>query len=112
MKRKKFGPLKLFDYKPTIIAEAGVNHGCKINLALKYVKSAKNGFADAIKFQTYKAEKLVSKNSPAYWDIEEEKINSQYKLFKKFDKFNFEDYLKIFFECKKKIFFICPQYLI
>lgn len=102
MKRTKFGPLKLYDYKPTIIAEAGVNHGCKINLAIKYVKSAKKGLADAIKFQTYKAEKLVSKNSPAYWDTEEEKINSQYKLFKKFDRFNFEDYLKIFSECKKK----------
>jgi len=107
MKKKKFGPLKLFNYKPTIIAEAGVNHGCNIKLALKYVKDAKEGFADAIKFQTYKADKLVSKNSPAYWDTKEEKINSQYKLFKKFDKFQKVDYLKIFSECKKnKILFM------
>ena len=102
MKKKKFGPLKLYDYKPTIIAEAGVNHGCDIKLALKYVKDAKEGFADAIKFQTYKAEKLVSRNSPAYWDIKEEKTNSQYKLFKKLDKFQKSDYLKIFSACKKK----------
>ena len=29
----------------------------------------KKGGADAVKFQTYKAELLASKNSPAYWDI-------------------------------------------
>ena len=102
MKKKKFGSLKLFDYKPTIIAEAGVNHMCNMQLALKYVKDAKDGLADAIKFQTYKADKLVSKNSPAYWDIKEEKTNSQFELFKKYDKFEYSDYLKIFSECKKK----------
>lgn len=102
MKKKKFGTLKLFDFKPTIIAEAGVNHMCDMKLALKYVKDAKDGLADAIKFQTYKADKLVSKNSPAYWDIKEEKTNSQFKLFKKYDKFEYSDYLKIFSECKKK----------
>ena len=37
--KKKFGALKLYDFKPTIIAEAGVNHGCNINLALPYQAS-------------------------------------------------------------------------
>lgn len=102
MKFRNFGGIKLFNYKPTIIAEAGVNHGCNIKLALKYIKYAKEGFADAIKFQTYKAEKLVSKNSPAYWDTNEEKTKSQYELFKKFDKFKYNDYLTLYRQCKKK----------
>ena len=105
--KKNFGALKLYDFKPTIIAEAGVNHGCNITLALNYIKIAKKADADAIKFQTYKAEKLVSKISPAYWDTKEEKITSQYKLFKKYDKFNIKDYKKLFLKCKKnKILFM------
>jgi sialic acid synthase SpsE len=30
---KKFGPLPLYNYRPTIIAEAGVNHGGNLKLA-------------------------------------------------------------------------------
>lgn len=101
-KNIKFGVLKLHSFKPTIIAEAGVNHGCKIELALKYIEIAKKAKADAIKFQTYKAEKLVSKISPAYWDTNEEKILSQYKLFKKYDRFNYIDYKKLYIKCKKE----------
>ena len=78
----KFGNLKLYPDRPTIIAEAGVNHGCSIKLAKKYVNLVSKAKADAIKFQTYKAELIASKNSPAYWDTSEEKTKSQYKLFK------------------------------
>jgi sialic acid synthase SpsE len=99
---KKFGPLKLYKNKPTIIAEAGVNHECNFSLALKYIKLAKEAGVDAIKFQTYKAERLVSKISPAYWDTNKEKTKSQFKLFKKFDKFDFKDYHKLFLRCKKE----------
>lgn len=74
------------------IAEAGVNHENKINLAEKIIKEAKIGGADSIKFQTYKAEKIASKNSPAYWDQNKIKINSQFKLFKKYDHFEQADY--------------------
>jgi N-acetylneuraminate synthase len=102
MKIKKFGNLNLYKNKPTLIAEAGVNHCCKLKLALKYIKLAKEAGVDAIKFQTYKAEKIVAKISPAYWDLKKEKIKSQYKLFKKYDKFNYKDYKRLFLECKKK----------
>ena len=37
-----------------------------------------------VKFQTYKAENLVIKNSPAYWDIKEKQIHNL--NFKKYDK--------------------------
>jgi sialic acid synthase SpsE len=86
--------------KPFIIAEAGVNHENNIKLAEQLIREASEGGASAIKFQTYKAEKIASKNSPAYWDQTKIKVNSQYKLFKKYDKFNFNDYLKLKKICK------------
>ena len=46
-----------------IIAEAGVNHNGKLDLALKLVDIAKESGADAIKFQTFKANKLASKKA-------------------------------------------------
>ena len=101
MSIKKFGDLKLFDHRPTIIAEVGVNHHCNLALAKKYIKLCKKGGADAVKFQTYKAEKIASKISPAYWNLKEEKTKSQYKLFSKFDKFNFKEYKILQKECKK-----------
>ena len=48
---------------------------------------SKRSGANAVKFQSYKAENLASKFSPAYWDLKKEKTNSQFKLFKKYDKF-------------------------
>jgi len=98
---KKFGNLKLFRHRPTIIAEVGVNHNCNLNLAKKYIKLCKSAGADAVKFQTYKADKIASKFSPAYWDLKEEKTKSQYELFKKYDKFNYSQYFALFKKCKK-----------
>lgn len=72
---------------PYIIAEAGVNHEGDMNIAKRLIDEAKEGGADAIKFQTYKAEFLASKDSPAYWDISKEPTKSQYELFKKHDAF-------------------------
>ena len=72
---------------PYIIAEAGVNHEGSMKLAKRLVKEAKEGGADAIKFQSYKAETLASKDSPAYWDTTKEPTQSQYELFKKHDSF-------------------------
>jgi N,N'-diacetyllegionaminate synthase len=46
-----------------IIAEAGVNHNGSYELAKKMVEVAKKCGADAIKFQTFQAEKLVTVNS-------------------------------------------------
>jgi N,N'-diacetyllegionaminate synthase len=46
-----------------IIAEAGVNHNGSIELAKKLVDKAKDAGADCIKFQTFKANKIASKNA-------------------------------------------------
>ncbi len=46
-----------------IIAEAGVNHNGSVKLAKKLIDVAVEAGVDAVKFQTFKAEKLVSKNA-------------------------------------------------
>lgn len=47
-----------------IIAEAGVNHNGDINMAKKLIDAAVEAKADAVKFQSFKAEKLNTKNAP------------------------------------------------
>lgn len=46
--------------KTIIIAEAGVNHNGSLEMALDMVKAAAEAGADYIKFQTFKAENLVT----------------------------------------------------
>lgn len=73
--------------RPYIIAEVGVNHEGSMEIAKRLVDEAKEGGAHAVKFQSYKAETLASKNSPAYWDTTKEPTQSQFELFKKYDSF-------------------------
>lgn len=49
--------------KTFIIAEAGVNHNGSLDLAKKLVDVAVDAGADAVKFQTFKAGKLVSRGA-------------------------------------------------
>lgn len=72
-----------------IIAEAGVNHNGSLELAKRLVDKAVEAGADVIKFQTFKAEKLVSKSAK---QAEYQKKNigtkdddSQYNMLKKLE---------------------------
>jgi N-acetylneuraminate synthase len=84
---ESYDPCKQNLIRPYIIAEAGVNHEGNIELAKRLIDDAKEGGANAIKFQSYKAETLATKDSPPYWDTSKEPTQSQYELFKKYDKF-------------------------
>ena len=83
------------DNAPYIIAEVGVNHEGSMKRAKELIDLAKRGGADAVKFQTYKAETLASKNSPSYWDLKKEPTTSQHELFKKYDSFGSSEYLRL-----------------
>ncbi len=78
-------------YPPYIIAEIGVNHEGSMAIAKRLIAEAKEGGADAVKFQSYRAETLASKDSPSYWDTAKEPTTSQYELFKKHDGFWIEE---------------------
>ncbi len=94
-----------------LIAEIGVNHECSLVKAKKLIKLAKEGGAHAAKFQTYKAHKIVKKNSKAYWDLKKEKTKSQFELFSKLDKFKDKDYRELALYCKKiKIDFLSTPF--
>lgn len=56
------------DHPAYIIAEAGVHHENDLGLAKEYVKAAADAGADAIKFQTYSADRLATTWAPTYWD--------------------------------------------
>ena len=87
--------------RPYVIAEAGVNHEGSMDLAKRLIDEAARGGAAAIKFQTYKAESLASKDSPSYWDLNEEPTQNQVELFKKYDKFWKKEYEQLKVECDK-----------
>lgn len=79
-----------------LIAEAGVNHGGDLTVALEMVKQAALAGWDAIKFQTYKAGRLAHPSlSPHYWDLNSEATESQFELFGKFDGLKWQDYVAI-----------------
>jgi len=84
-----------------VIAEAGVNHEGNMDLAKRLIDEAAQGGAQAIKFQTYKAETLAVKDSPSYWDIGKETTKNQFDLFKKYDKFWKKEYEQLKVECDK-----------
>lgn len=89
----------------TIIAEAGVNHNGSIEIAKKLVDKAVEAGVDIIKFQTFKAERLVSKSAK---QAEYQKKNigskaddSQYNMLKKLE-LSEQDHQELMAYCEQK----------
>lgn len=89
--------------KPYVIAEMGVNFYdtakamsiTPLAAAKLYIDAAAEAGIDCAKFQSYKAGTIVSKNSPAYWDLTKEPTKTQYELFLKHDGFDEKDYQEL-----------------
>jgi N,N'-diacetyllegionaminate synthase len=73
--------------KVFIIAEAGVNHNGSIELAKRLIDEAKMAGVDAVKFQTFQADKLVSKHAKkaAYQNENTDTSETQYEMLRKLE---------------------------
>lgn len=94
-----------------VIAEAGVNHNGEINLAKKLIDEAVFAGADAVKFQTFRTENLVTDyaNMARYQKDNLAAVDSQYNMLKKLE-LSYEDFkiLKAYCEEKGIIFLSTP----
>lgn len=91
------------DFKHTlIIAEAGVNHNGRLDLALELCKTAKEVGADVVKFQTWKTEKIITRTvAQAEYQVENTgKKESQFDMLKKLE-LSYDDFTKIKEYCDK-----------
>jgi N-acetylneuraminate synthase len=86
-----------------IIAEAGVNHNGQLDIAYQLVDAAVDAKVDIIKFQTFKAEKLVTQQAKqaCYQSINSKKVESQYSMLKKLE-LSFEQHLLVRDYCQHK----------
>ncbi len=86
-----------------IIAEAGVNHNGQLTLAKRLVDAAADAQADAVKFQTFRAEQLVSPQAPKaqYQLATTGQEESQLEMLRRFE-LPPEAYAELFQYCKTK----------
>jgi len=109
----KIGNKIIGDENPAfIIAEAGVNHNGNINIAKELVDKAVLAGVDAIKFQTFKTEKLVT----GYADMAQYQkhnigsVDSQFNMLKKLE-LSYENFIEIREYCiYKKIMFLSTPF--
>ena len=95
--------------KVFIIAEAGVNHNGKLNLAYKLVDAAKSSGANAVKFQTWSQGEITGRFTDKVGYIKKNLRNSKisrYDLSEKL-RLDYKDFIKIKnYANKKKILFL------
>ncbi|MFD2601225.1 N-acetylneuraminate synthase [Flavobacterium suzhouense] len=90
--------------KVIIIAEAGVNHNGDIVMAKKLIDAGVDAGVDYVKFQTFKADKLVSRDAKKA-DYQSKNIgdsdDSQYNMLKKLE-LSHEDHIELMAYCKER----------
>ena len=95
-----------------IIAEAGVNHNGDLHLAKKLVDAAAEAGADAVKFQTFRAEELVSAAAPKarYQEETTGRDETQLEMIKRLE-LSAEAHWKLNEHCKsRKILFLSTPF--
>ncbi len=91
-----------------IIAEAGVNHNGSLENAFKLIDVAVAADVDVIKFQTFNADELVTKNAEKaqYQTKNDNSTNTQYEMLKKLE-LSLSDFKEIYTYCKSKNIIFC-----
>jgi len=99
----KIGDWHLSSGTTFIIAEAGVNHNGDLELARLLVDVAVRAGANAVKFQTFKADKLVSVNAPKaeYQRQTSDATESQYDMLRRLE-LSLEAHKYLFAYCTRK----------
>lgn len=89
--------------KTLIIAEVGVNHNGDIEKAKELIDIASESGADIVKFQTFKAESLVTRDAPrAQYQIKNTgNLDSQFEMLKKLE-LSKESFVELSSYCSKK----------
>ena len=95
-----------------IIAEVGVNHNGDINIAKKLVDAAADAVVDYVKFQTFKADKLVNKDAKqADYQIENTGVvESQYQMLKRLELTDENHHILIDYCDKKGVKFLSTAF--
>jgi N,N'-diacetyllegionaminate synthase len=88
--------------KTLIIAEAGVNHNGSIDVAEKLIEQAAKAEADVVKFQTFRAENLVTQNASKanYQMVTTDPNESQFEMIKKLE-LSLDMHLKLIAKCEQ-----------
>ena len=101
---------KRFENRTFIIAEAGVNHNGDVKLAKKLIDVAKDAGADAVKFQTFKAEEVVTSQGKKADYQHRSKEKTQYEMLKNLE-LSFDEFRELNEYCDNKdIEFISTPY--
>jgi len=98
--------------KTFVIAEIGVNHNGSVKIAKKLILSAKKNNADAVKFQSFNADRLAFKHTPKvkYQKKNSKKKETHYQMLKKLQ-LSEAQHLELINFCKrKKIEFLSTPY--
>lgn len=97
-----FDPGFQVNRKVFIIAEAGVNHNGDLKLAYKLIDAAREAGADAVKFQTFKTEKIVTRHAEMA-DYQKENLavsDSQFEMIKKLE-LSYDEFRELQAYCKR-----------
>lgn len=105
MREITIGRFKVGRYHPALImVDAGVNHNNSVERGLEIIDEAAAHGADVVKFQTYKAKTITTKNAPRYWNakLDTDSGGTQYDTFARLDGMSIEGYQAFKKRCVEK----------